>query len=354
MKLPDYKHIFKLKNKSSPEWAEKEGEFEGWRAVRTVEHRATRQARTSKIWLALVLFSLPVSLLSCVVSMNARTGSNAAIVTADQAVVTVEERFLKPDPLYQAEAVAAVINRLGRAGHPFETATFVPQSFDIVDVGEDHRVSVIARGIVVMEARSVITESGQTIGVTFQPPATYAPEQTVILGGFYLPDTVLTRLRASFGETEQPGGRGAWDAETGQLSIKAYEGLAEGGISLAEYYPDFVHHFDFDEAVIRERLEIWLTAWASNDQAGLREVGDYTDVELLPWSRFEDYKYQKDSLVILGSVAFGNDYIIHIRFALRDQLGAILFQDLEVEVRPDGQILRVLGGSPIGEIEGTG
>ena len=335
-----------LKRTDASEWADDYDEFEGWVAFRNMQNAAARQIWWKRVWLTAVVIAVPVSLLSVLNSFSAKTDARAAVSIAESAQTTAESVQPQPDPDYRAEAVAAVQSRLGRAGHPFQGALIVPDpEFLITDVGEDHLIAVIHNGLIVLEARSVVSQSG-TVGVTFIPPSRYEGE-SVRLSDFYSPgQDVRDALAAAFGLPTQPGGAAAKN-EDGTLTDEAFIGLALEGVTLGDFYPE--ERASLDASVLNQRLGEWLLAWSANDQATLRELGNYTTTDPLPWSRFADYKYQPGSLSVMSTIQFDDYYYPHIRFALRDNSGAILFQDLEMEVFKEGAILRIIKGTPLGE-----
>ena len=335
-----------LKRTDASEWADDYDEFEGWVAFRNMQNAAARQVWWKRVWLTVVVIATPLALLSVANSFSAKTDARAAVSIAESALSTAEAVLPRPDPAYGPEAVAAVQSRLGRAGHPFQGAVFVLEpDFLVADVGENHRVAIIHNGLIVLEARSVVSEAG-TVGVTFIPPSRYGVAP-VTLSDFYRtgPDVEDAR-REAFGLPTQPGGVAAVD-RNGNLTSEAFVGLAQEGITLGDFYPE--ERASLDSTVLHERLQEWLTAWATNDQATLRELGNYTTDDPLPWSRFADYRYWPGSLSVVSLIQFDDYYYPHIRFALRGPSGAILFQDLEVEVFKEGTILRILEGTPLGE-----
>ena len=335
-----------LKRTDASEWADDYDEFEGWVAFRNMQNAAARQVWWKRVWLTGVVIATPLALLSVANSFSARTDARAAISIAESALNTAEAVQPNPDPNYRAEAVAAVQSRLGRAGHPFQGALIIPEpDFLIADVGEDHLIAVIHNGLIVLEARSVVSEVG-TVGVTFIPPSRYG-DGSITLSDFYSTgQDVENAQREAFGRLTQPGGVAARD-KSGHLTREAFVGLAQEGVTLGDFYPE--ERATLDSAVLHERLEEWLTAWASDDQATLRELGNYTTDDPLPWSQIADYRYWPNSLSVMSLIQFDEYYYPHIRFALRGPSGAILFQDLEIEVFKEGAILRILEGTPLGE-----
>ena len=345
MKLP--LHLRRLlKRTDASEWADDYDEFEGWVAFRNMQNAAARQVWWKRVWLTGVAIATPLALLGVAGSFSAKSDARAAISIAESALSTAEAVSPKSDPVYRAEAVAAVQSRLGRAGHPFQGALIIPEpDYLVADVGEDHLIAVIHNGVIVLEARSVVSEAG-TVGVTFIAPRRYR-DGSITLSDFYSTgQDVEDAQEEAFGRPTQPGGVGAVDKDR-NLTRAAFVGLAEEGVTLGDFYPE--ERATLDSVVLQGRLEEWLTAWAANDQATLRELGNYTTDDPLPWSQFADYGYWRGSLSVMSLIQFDDYYYPHIRFALRGPSGAILFQDLEIEVFKEGAILRILEGTPLGE-----
>ena len=347
------------KRKGLPGWVEEQGASEDvWAAVRNPDLAATRQARWARVLLVAMLLTWPAALISCVGLFSARGDANTALAIAEDAMREVEAiDRAQTDTVLRPEAIAAVRGRLYATGHPFQRVLIEDKTDITVDVGEEHQIVLIdLDGQVILEARTVLdSDSGQLIGVTFLGAALPAASEDLVPDVIFLPSLYTNEeaqrgLDQTFGPPGEDGIRAGF-TRFGYLQEDAYATLAAPGLTLGDFYTDNV--VASPQGLI-SRAERWLTAWATNDQEVLRELGDYTEGEIIPWFGASGYGYVHGSIVPLATVLFqlGEEDLLvtHIRFALADASGTVLFQDLELDLQQDGQILRILGGSPLGEV----
>ena len=325
---------FRLRKEEDPNWLGEEIETRVFSDVPHPDAPISKRQRKARIFLGCVLASLPFALLSCLMSNSARTTAFTASALAVATREALTEREQAEEPQLTVAAAAALQARLVAGRHPFAAAALVFDGFQIVDTGEEHTVGIVHNGVHALTARAVV-DSGGTVGVTFGP-AVYAT----------LPDPDADRPEQCWIPPTPEGEReieGSWLVLLGAG--------AEPDLTLTDYWPqDRVDVSAVDMAKLRQ----WLAAWVAGDMATMRELGSHLGNEPLPWLGEDGHIYAAGSVDVLSVVQLivgGEQRMIgHVQFATCSvDGGGLLVQDLEIEMRQDGQLLRVLAGSSMGE-----
>ena len=103
-----------------------------------------------------------------------------------------------------------------------------------------------------------------------------------------------------------------------------------------------------DETLLNRQLDIWLDAWATNNQLVLAEVGNHPLGVDRPWFGFDGYRPVRFEVrsVVSGSAGL---MLAHVRVLLTNQiLNTGLLTDLGVVVEDEGGLLRVKSSAPLG------
>lgn len=218
-----------------PEWAQQFQE-NNWRATPNPRAQASKQQRRARLLLRLILVSLPVSLLSCLFSIS-RSSSPPPVVP-----VTADSSSGVPQAQTQAQIVAQEWLNTGQ----LNVKTLIWQGFKQSALTCVEEVNVTTTTIITTDAvtskceehifRAQLTDNDQWVKIT----VTLHP-QTGNLAGVHM----LT-------EAPPPNKKPTWNEQPG------YETFAV----LPDNFP-------------KTALD-WATAWTTNDQNVLRQLGKYT------------------------------------------------------------------------------
>ena len=324
----------RLRKEDDPNWLDEQILTRVFSDVPHPDAPMSKRQRRARIYLGCVLLSLPFSLISCLISSNARTTAFTASALTVATREALTEREQAEEPQLAVAAAAALQARLIAGRHPLAAAALVFDGFQPVDTGEEHTVGIVHNGVHALTARTVVDNDG-TVGVTFGP-AVYAT----------LPDPEADRPEQCWIPPTPEGQRnveGSWLVLLGAG--------AKPDLTLSDYWPqDRVDAAAVDMA----KLEQWLAAWVAGDMATMRELGSHLSDEPLAWLGENGHIYAPGSVRVLSVVQLvvGGEQrmIAHVQFATcASDDGGLLVQDLEIEMRQDGQLLRVLAGSSMGE-----
>lgn len=329
--LPDK---FLPSRRGRPGWTGKQVDGRPWVDVPHPDTAASKRQRRARLVIALMLLALPFSLFACAQGCSARTAALSAVSAANNALERVAAREAVEQPQLTLPAVAAVQRRLYAGGHWLSDAELIPDGFQLVDTGEDHRVGIVYGGALLMTARAVVHTDG-LVGVTFgssdraevADPAAAGPPRC------QTPDASLVA-----------------DLE-GAPWIALYDPATSSEVTLDDVWPDARASTTLVE---HDKLEQWLAAWVRGDQDTLRELGNHTAADLRPWWHTDGWTYAAGSARTVSVVelfAGGEPLLVaHVQFAMCDtDTGGLIFQDLEVEMRQDGELLRILDATTMGE-----
>ena len=316
-----------------PEWADEDpGTGRKFKRVPNPDVAASRQQRAARRWLLAVLMVVPLGLGSCVMTVIAVSRAGSASQIAAQALAAVQERERAEVAQSTVEALAAVQRRLSDSGHRLSSAALVPAQFSIIDIGgEDHAVGIVSQGVHLLTAHAVLDADSRLMGVTF------VPGSAVVTGG---------------GETCEVPYTTASAPEDLRLRAIVYH-TESTPADLVPVAPSSI------DLVPVPKLEEWLLAWLADDQEQLREIGNYTTSDPVPWFGAHGWRYVPDTARVVSvfeAQELGEARLFaHIQFALCDgSPGGTLVQDLEVVARRDGELLRILTGDQIGNPVATG
>ena len=322
----------RVRKEEDPNWLGEQIETRVFTDVPHPDAPVSKRQRKARIFLCCVLAALPFSLISCLMSSNARTTALTASALAVSTREALTEREQAEEPQLTVAAAAALQARLAAGRHPLAAAHLVFDGFQLVDTGEEHTVGIVHNGVHVLTARAVV-DNGGTVGVTFGP-AVYAT----------LPDPEADRAAQCWIPSTPEGQRdveGSWLVWLG----------AAPDLTLTDYWPqDRVDVANIDMFKVQQ----WVIAWVAGDMPAMRELGSHLGNEPLPWLGEDGHLYAPGSVrvrSIVELVVGGEQRMVaHVQFATcSSDNGGLLVQDLEVEMRQDGQLLRILVGSSMGE-----
>ena len=325
----------KFRRREDPNWLGEQITVRDFADVPHPDAPLSKRKRRLRLYLGCVLLALPFSAISLLQSCGARTTAVSAARLSESTSAALAEREQAEEPQLIPEAISMLQARLGAGRHHLAAATLVPAGFQVVDLGEEHTVGIIQDGEYTFNAHAVVNAAG-TVGVTFAPVA----YQT-------LPGERIERPEECWEPTPPPGQRspdGSW--------LELLAAGAGSQLTLGDYWPD---QRLAPEIVEMDKLERWLAAWVTGEQTLLRELGSHLDDNPQPWFGVDGHTYAAGSAnvrsVVQLKVATEQELLIaHVQFASCSlESTGLLVQDLEIEMRQDGQLLRILAGSPMGE-----
>lgn len=327
----------KAQRSSPPEWKPQKTS-DNWRSIRNPELAATRQARIARLWIGAILATGAMACLAGVLSFAFSTGARstaaASMSLAQETRREAEARGGGQAIRSESSAHGALLAVLRATDHPM--SAYQIRDADLSEVIEGHPAGEVWEVPLLMmnpDGRSplrahVAVIGGEVMGITFRPRAT------------------------THWLSEWPAGVPLWgqaeaqrwaavDLDSADALSAKWPSIMNGGVT----YKDFPALSSYVMPVtpeIRARVDTWLSAWASDDQETMREIGDHRDPgRRCSWG-VPNWSYAPNSLNPQSMFANEDYRWLHARFAMQGPQGAYLVNDLLILLRQDDALLRVL------------